>query len=133
MGQRVQTSCADGLTEHFSIIIKLSVIMGVPWILDVLSAGLSYQFGAKTFTLRVVLDILNLMTGILIFLSLICKPSVWKQIKESYCTPAFSACLTALALSLGERRVPRGPKTASNKNAMTFDCTNCLPPYNFLR
>jgi len=83
--QRVQTSCADGLTEHFSIIIKLSVIMGVPWILDVLSAGLSYQFGAKTFTLRVVLDILNLMTGILIFLSLICKPSVWKQIKESYC------------------------------------------------
>ena len=36
--------------------------MGVPWILDVLSAGLSYQFGAKTFTLRVVLDILNLMT-----------------------------------------------------------------------
>merc|ERR1711994_782935 len=68
----------------FNIIIKLSVIMGVPWILDVISAGLQYSLGSQIFSVRVALDILNLLTGILIFLSLICKPSVWSQIKASY-------------------------------------------------
>jgi hypothetical protein len=58
--------------------------MGVPWILDVISAGLQYSLGSQIFSVRVALDILNLLTGILIFLSLICKPSVWRQIKESY-------------------------------------------------
>merc|ERR1711953_1396743 len=78
------TSCSDGLLEHFTIIIKLSVIMGVPWILDVISAALQYSLGSQIFSVRVALDILNLLTGILIFLSLICKPSVWSQIKASY-------------------------------------------------
>merc|ERR1711863_188768 len=78
------TSSSDGLVEHFTIIIKLSVIMGVPWILDVISAGLQYSLRSQIFSVRVALDILNLLTGILIFLSLICKPSVWSQIKASY-------------------------------------------------
>ena len=56
-------SCSDGLLEHFTIIIKLSVIMGVPWILDVISAGLHYSsVGSQTFSVRVALDILNLLT-----------------------------------------------------------------------
>merc|ERR1712110_37517 len=78
------TSGSDGLVEHFTIIIKLSVIMGVPWILDVVSAALEYRLGSEIFSVRVALDILNLLTGILIFVSLICKPSVWSQIKASY-------------------------------------------------
>lgn len=78
------TSYSDGQVEHFTIIIKLSVIMGVPWILDVISAALQYSLGSQIFSVRVALDILNLLTGILIFLSLICKPSVWSQIKASY-------------------------------------------------
>jgi len=78
------TSSSDGLVEHFTIIIKLSVIMGVPWILDVISAGLQYSLGSQIFSVKVALDILNLLTGILIFLSLICKPSVWSQIKATY-------------------------------------------------
>jgi len=82
--KNVQTSCSDGLVDHFSIIVKLSVIMGVPWILDIVSAGLEYQYGSKVFEVSVILDILNLLSGILIFLSLICKPSVWTQIKKSY-------------------------------------------------
>jgi len=82
--RNVQTSCSDGLVDHFSIIVKLSVIMGVPWVLDILSAALDYQYGSKVFELSLILDILNLLIGILIFLSLICKPSVWTQIKKSY-------------------------------------------------
>jgi len=79
------TSGSDGRVEHFTIIIKLSVIMGVPWILDVISAGLQYSSDSpRTYPVRVALDILNLLTGVLIFLSLICKPSVWSQIKASY-------------------------------------------------
>jgi len=82
--RNVQTSCSDGLVDHFSIIVKLSVIMGVPWVLDIVSAGLEYQYGSKVFELSVILDILNLLSGILIFLSLICKPTVWTQVKKSY-------------------------------------------------
>jgi len=56
------TSGSDGQVEHFTIIIKLSVIMGVPWILDVISAGLQYSLGSQIFSVRVALDILNLLT-----------------------------------------------------------------------
>merc|ERR1712141_617643 len=56
------TSCSDGLVEHFTIIIKLSVIMGVPWILDVISAALQYSLGSQIFSVKVALDILNLLT-----------------------------------------------------------------------
>ena len=55
-------SFSDGLVEHFTIIIKLSVIMGVPWILDVISAGLQYSLGSQIFSVKVALDILNLLT-----------------------------------------------------------------------
>jgi G protein-coupled receptor Mth (Methuselah protein) len=78
------TSDSDGLVEHLTIIIKLSLIMGVPWLLDIISAGLKYRLGSEIFSVRLALDILNLLTGILIFLSLICKPSVWSQIKATY-------------------------------------------------
>ena len=47
--------------DHFSIILKLSVIMGVPWILEVVSAALDYQYGSVVFELSVILDILNLL------------------------------------------------------------------------
>jgi len=56
------SSSSDGLVEHFTIIIKLSVIMGVPWILDVISAGLQYSLGSQIFSVKVALDILNLLT-----------------------------------------------------------------------
>ena len=36
--------------------------MGVPWILDVISAGLQYSLGSQIFSVRVALDILNLLT-----------------------------------------------------------------------
>merc|ERR1712117_401442 len=54
----VQTSCSDGLVDHFSIIVKLSVIMGVPWVLDIVSAYLEYTYGCAVFTLKTILDIL---------------------------------------------------------------------------
>jgi len=80
--QGIQNSCADGFVEHSTIILKLSIIMGVPWILDVISAGLKQQI--DLFPLRIALDVVNLFTGILIFCTLICKRSVWREIKESY-------------------------------------------------
>ena len=61
-GKLFYCSCSDGLVEHFTIILKLSVIMGVPWVLDVISAGLQYSLGSQIFSVRVALDILNLLT-----------------------------------------------------------------------
>jgi len=80
--QGIQNSGCDGLVEHFTIIVKLSIIMGVPWILDVVSAAMPRD--SDSFPIEVTLDVVNLLTGILIFFTLICKVSVWRQIKESY-------------------------------------------------
>merc|ERR1712077_35642 len=65
------TSCSDGLVEHFTIILKLSIIMGVPWVLDVVSAALPVEQETDLFPLHVALDVVNLLTGILIFFTLI--------------------------------------------------------------
>ena len=62
LAKLLYSSCSDGLVEHFTIIIKLSVIMGVPWLLDVISAALEYRLGSEIFSVRVALDILNLLT-----------------------------------------------------------------------
>jgi len=80
--QGIQNSGCDGVVEHFFIIVKLSIIMGVPWILDVVSAAMPRD--SDSFPIEVTLDVVNLLTGILIFFTLICKVSVWRQIKESY-------------------------------------------------
>ena len=43
--------------------LKLSIIMGVPWLLDVFSAWANFDYGFEHgFVLRLCLDILNLFT-----------------------------------------------------------------------
>ena len=56
------SSSSDGLVEHFTIIITLSLIMGVPWILELISAGLQYSLGSQIFSVRVALDYINLLS-----------------------------------------------------------------------
>jgi len=57
--------------------------MGIPWVLEVISNGIEYSEGsAKSVTVRIILDIFNLLTGIVIFGVLVCKLSVWDKLKS---------------------------------------------------
>merc|ERR1719318_1531648 len=77
--RNMQTSNRDdNIITHVVLVAKISVIMGIPWILDVISAATAHSQGhSKTIWSRLLLDIVNLLAGVLIFIILICKKSVW--------------------------------------------------------
>merc|ERR1719384_1996783 len=67
-------------------VTKLFFIMGIPWTFDVISAAWRHAHAesrSQSYTLRVLLDMLNLLTGVLIFISLICNKTVWAALKSS--------------------------------------------------
>jgi len=80
-----------GVMREFGIILKLFIIMGIPWTADVISSIVIHTYGyGKSFELRLALDILNLLTGLFIFLALVCKKEVWMRVRK---------CLTAGSIS----------------------------------
>ena len=89
-------------SNNFKVIFKIFVIMGVTWFSELFGFILSWIFGREQVWKYFVLnDIINLLQGVLIFIVLICKPSVmgkWmpslpipsataKKHKISVCTP----------------------------------------------
>jgi len=102
--RNMQTSNGDNLWVHIMVLVKIFLIMGIPWTLDVISAAVAHQHGAgKTFEVRVALDILNLLTvgklklllnyqicfapqGLIIFLVLICKKTVFSKLRKKFST-----------------------------------------------
>jgi hypothetical protein len=67
-------------------VTKLFFIMGIPWTFDVISAAWRHAHAesrSQSYTLRILLDMLNLLTGVLIFISLICNRTVWAALKSS--------------------------------------------------
>jgi len=81
--KNIQSSSGDGKTKQFWIVLKLSIIMGIPWICDIISAWLFFESGAQhTFAIRLCLDIINLLTGILIFTVLVGFNPFFTKIRE---------------------------------------------------
>eukprot|EP00092_Neocalanus_flemingeri_P006162 GFUD01006633.1.p1 GENE.GFUD01006633.1~~GFUD01006633.1.p1 ORF type:complete len:527 (+),score=97.66 GFUD01006633.1:364-1944(+) len=79
LDSRVQNS---DLKAQFGIVFKIFIIMGIPWTCDIISAAVGHAYGSgKSFEIRLLLDVLNLLTGVLIFLALVCKQQVMKSIK----------------------------------------------------
>ena len=87
-------------SNNFKVIFKIFVIMGVTWFSELFGFILSWICGRdKVWKYFVLNDIINLLQGVLIFIVLICKPSVigkwpvWAKIpnptkhKISVCTP----------------------------------------------
>jgi len=64
--KELQSSISNsGLNHHCGVVLKLFIIMGIPWIFDIISAVLSHAYGVgKSFEVRLTLDIMNLLTVI---------------------------------------------------------------------
>jgi len=77
-----QGSINELFKTQLAILSKLFIIMGIIWTCDIISAAVDHNYGAeKSFEARLMLDILNLLTGVLIFLSLVCKRTVLTSLR----------------------------------------------------
>ena len=70
---------------HAKILGSLLIIMGGPWIFELISAYLEH-FRRAGFSTRLALDIINLMQGVLIFLALVCKTQVMRPLRNTIAT-----------------------------------------------
>jgi len=81
--RNMNTSQKNGTKKHIKIVFKLFIIMGIPWICELASAVVVHTYGHdQSFVVRLSLDIMNLLTGVLIFIVLVCKQQMLKGIKE---------------------------------------------------
>jgi len=84
MKEMEQSQNNNGPLTQFRIIASLFFIMGIPWLLEISSAAVEHQYGRQnSFSVRLTLDILSLVQGILIFIVLVCKGQVMKKVKTS--------------------------------------------------
>merc|ERR1712088_138325 len=67
---------------HAKILGSLLVIMGGPWIFEIISAYLEHA-RHTAFNARLALDVINLLQGVLIFLALVCKTQVIRPLRNT--------------------------------------------------
>merc|ERR1712113_791126 len=85
---KMNKTSTNNQRDNFYVLLKLFVVMGIPWIGELMSGAIESRIyrnpdGTETgsFVATVVLDIINLLIGVVIFLLLICKKSILKKLK----------------------------------------------------
>merc|ERR1711973_334992 len=68
---------------HAKILGSLLVIMGGPWIFEIISVYVEHVKPSFTFNYRLALDVINLLQGVLIFLALVCKTQVIRPLRNT--------------------------------------------------
>eukprot|EP00092_Neocalanus_flemingeri_P030860 GFUD01033514.1.p1 GENE.GFUD01033514.1~~GFUD01033514.1.p1 ORF type:complete len:712 (+),score=129.88 GFUD01033514.1:89-2224(+) len=70
------------LKDQLAIVVRLFIIMGVPWILELVSSAIAAEHGFdETCTVRLCIDMANLLAGVLIFLVIVAKKPVILSLK----------------------------------------------------
>jgi len=73
----------EKLKEQLTVVIRLFVIMGIPWIFELVTSVISHEHGFdESCYIKIGLDAINLFAGILIFLVLVAKKPVMMGLKE---------------------------------------------------
>lgn len=68
--------------NRFRVISSLFVLMGVPWIMEFISFITKGNGNDNSISIWIFTDVLNILTGLFIFIIFICKPKVWKLLKS---------------------------------------------------
>ena len=87
---------------QIKLVINISIIMGVTWMLDVISFVV-YKLETRestSTTVQLILDIVNLLAGVLIFIVLVCKRSILEKIKDQLKLKTNSESLSTLRQSM---------------------------------
>ncbi|KAI8437030.1 hypothetical protein MSG28_010416 [Choristoneura fumiferana] len=74
----LQLMIKHGDVHRFMLYLKLSVIMGVSWVLEVVS------FLAPQFSVWYLTDAYNLLIGVSIFLIFICKKKIYNKLRKRF-------------------------------------------------
>merc|ERR1712212_1266235 len=102
---------------HAKILGSLLVIMGGPWLFEIISAYLEHTHHTA-FNYRLALDIINLLQGVLIFLALVCKTQVIRPLKNTIASGFSQSAVTSKSSvsSMASRStiVERNPRMNSN-------------------
>jgi len=81
----MQRSCSQDVWNHALVVSKLFLIMGIPWIFDVISANVEHNDDSfESNGARYALDILNLLQGFITFIVLCCKKSILRKLKRKF-------------------------------------------------
>ncbi|XP_046636275.1 probable G-protein coupled receptor Mth-like 3 isoform X1 [Daphnia pulicaria] len=75
--------------QRFRVILSLFLLMGVPWTTEIITFMADASFESALVT-----DIFNIILPIFIFIIFVCKPSVWKMLKQKFprLSPFISNC-----------------------------------------
>jgi len=83
--RNMQRNSKQNVWTHALVVSKLFLIMGIPWIFDVISAAVEHRYGnGESFGARLSLDILNLLTGVIIFVVLCCKKTILRKLERKF-------------------------------------------------
>ena len=63
--------------KRFRIILCLFVLMGVSWVMEIVS----FWVGGSAY-IWIPTDILNILTGVFVFVIFVCKRRIWKSLKN---------------------------------------------------
>ena len=88
---------------RFRVIFSLFVLMGISWMMEIVSFAADGETGDYIW---IPTDILNIMTGVYIFVIFVCKKKVWKLLKQRW-----------VLLDKIERRVTRGQHVTITRRA----------------
>lgn len=81
----MQRSSSQDVWTHTLVVSKLFLIMGIPWIFDVISAAVEHDDPSfESNGARYALDILNLLQGFITFIVLCCKKSILRKLEKKF-------------------------------------------------
>ena len=64
---------------RFRVVVSLFFLKGLSWIMEIIS----FAIGGSAF-IWMASDVWNILSGIFIFVILVCKPNVWKMLKAKF-------------------------------------------------
>lgn len=97
---------------RFRVIFSLFILMGVSWMMEVIS----FAVGGSAY-IWIPTDILNILTGVFIFVIFVCKPNVWKLLKTKCpCLEGLDRCCPSFMKRSNTRQ---GTTTRSTPNEVS--------------
>lgn len=105
---------------RFRVIFSLFILMGVSWMMEVISFAVG---GPAYFWIPT--DILNILTGVFIFVIFVCKPNVWKLLKvKCPCLQRLDSCCPSYMTRSNTRQ---GTTTRSTRNDVSVNKSLNVP------
>jgi hypothetical protein len=65
--------------DRIRVIFSLFILMGVTWSMEVISFAVG-----GSYVVWYIFDVLNIFTGVFVFIIFVCKKKVWKMLKKKF-------------------------------------------------